>query len=89
MLILNSCRSKVEIDYPCAWDFKVIGTDPARLQEVVAGVMAGRDYLLTPSHHSSSGKYHSLTLEAVVSDEADRNRIYNTLKEHPEIKMVL
>ncbi len=89
MLILNSCQNKAEIDYPCGWEFKVIGGSSSRLTEAVAGVMAQRDYLLTPSRSSSSGKYLSFTLETVVADEGDRNAIYAALKAHPDIRMVL
>lgn len=89
MLILNSCQNKAEIEYPCAWNFKVIGIDQGRLEQAIDQVMGDRQYLLTKSRSSSGGKYLSLSLETVVEDEATRNSIYVALKKHPEVKMVL
>ena len=89
MLILNTCQKKAEIEYPCAWNFKVIGTDRGRMEQAIVQVMGDRQYLLTASRSSSGGKYHSLNLETVVEDEAARNAIYAALKEQADVKMVL
>ncbi len=89
LMILNSSPDKAEIDYPCSWNYKVIGVDAAAIQNAVATVLGGQPYILTPSRSSSGGKYHSLNLETVVESEGRRNAIYAALKSHAAVKMVL
>ncbi|MDH5298542.1 MAG: DUF493 domain-containing protein [Desulfobulbaceae bacterium] len=86
---MNDSKEQAAIDYPCAWNYKVIGIDGERLREAIATVMGSRNFLLTPSHASSGGKYLSMGLETVVEDEVTRNAIYGALKQHPDVKMVL
>ncbi|MFC1513337.1 DUF493 domain-containing protein [Thermodesulfobacteriota bacterium] len=51
--------------------------------------MGEQQYLLTHSRSSSGGKYQSMQLETVVENEDRRNGIFNALKNHAAVRMVL
>ena len=89
MMILNNSSDKADIEYPCAWNYKVIGLDAETLQSAVAMVLGEQQYLLTHSRSSSGGKYQSMHLETVVENEDRRNAIFNALKSHAAVRMVL
>jgi len=88
-MLLNSCNQKVNIEYPCAWVYKVIGPDKGIIKNAVKEVMQERQCSVTLSNKSSGGKYYSLNVEIEVYSEEDRNLNYEALKKHPDIKMVL
>lgn len=83
------CRTRPEINYPCPWLFKVIGVDRPAVAAAVAEVVGGAEHLLTYSHSSSGGKYHSFNLELVVESEAHRDRLYRELAACVVIRVVL
>ncbi|MEN8140508.1 MAG: DUF493 domain-containing protein [Thermodesulfobacteriota bacterium] len=78
-----------EINYPCPWQFVVIGSDKRALELAVAGVVAPQAHILRPSKKSSKGKYISLNLELVVESEEMRNNIFAALCQQPAIRMVI
>jgi putative lipoic acid-binding regulatory protein len=78
-----------EIDYPCLWVYKVIGEDTALLNDVIVSACAPHEVKISYSHSSSNGKYHSLNAELEVPDEKFRLNVYETLKDHPAVKIVL
>ena len=84
-----TCPEKPEIDYPCTWVYKVIGEDTVTLREVILTACAPADVDITHSHSSSKGKYHSLNATLVVETEDMRLQIYELLKTHPAVKVVL
>ena len=76
------------IDYPCLWEYKLIGlTEPAIRK--TAGEVVDVEYTLTRSNASTSGKYQSMSLKIMVADEAMREGIFRSLKAHADIIMVL
>ncbi|MCB1184038.1 DUF493 domain-containing protein [bacterium] len=86
-----------DIEYPCPWDFKVIGTCEESLRGAVRDCLAAslngdfgdREFELGLSRTSSGGKYVSLCLNLMVMDEPERNAIFASLAGHPEIRMVI
>ncbi|WP_163337942.1 DUF493 domain-containing protein [Desulfopila sp. IMCC35008] len=80
---------KPDIDYPCTWVYKVIGEDTQVLQEVIVTACAPTEVAISHSHSSSGGKYHSLNAKLTVEDEKTRLQIYELLKQHPAVKVVL
>jgi len=80
---------KPKIDYPCPWRYRVIGEDRARLQAAIASVLLERAHTLSEGNTSAKGRYVSLGLEVIVTDEDDRLRISEQLGHHPDVRMVL
>ena len=83
-------RCKVQIDYPCQWLYKVIGTDLDKLHQALVEIGGEKSSCnISFSNSSRTGKYHCLNLEMTVQSEEERNSIYLTLKAHPQVKIVL
>jgi putative lipoic acid-binding regulatory protein len=59
------------------------------LQEALKEIIDEREHKLTHSKNSKGGKYVSMNLDMLVHNEDDRNFIYQALKAHKNIKMVL
>jgi putative lipoic acid-binding regulatory protein len=84
-----NASDRPEITYPCTWTYKVIGEDRTELREVITAACSPNAVLISHSHSSSKGKYHSVNAELVVPDETVRLRIYETLKNSAAVKIVL
>lgn len=80
---------KTVIEYPCWWVYKVIGRDVNLLSSATEEVFRGRDYSVTPSRSSKRGAYHCLNVETTVESESIRFGIYEKLRLHPAVIMVL
>jgi len=93
----NESDGKTEIEYPCPWDFKIIGTSEAAMRAAVQACLdkslsrasGEREFELGTSRTSNGGKYVSLRLNLMVMDEAERNGIFSSLAGHPEIRIVI
>ena len=89
MEILNDRTEKLELQYPCDWAYKLIASEKKALEQAIHDVIEAREHKLTHSNNSKSGKYISMNLTLLVHNEDDRNFIYEALKAHSNIKMVL
>ncbi len=89
MEIINDSEQKLELEYPCNWSYKLIAGEKEALEKAVHDVILERENKLTPSKNSKGGKYVSMNLDLLVHNEDDRNFIYEALKAHNDIKMVL
>ena len=89
MEIINARDEKLELTYPCSWAYKLIAGEKEALEKAIHDVILGREHKLTHSKNSKGGKYISMNLELLVHNEDDRNFIYEALKAHQNIKMVL
>lgn len=87
--ILNDRTQKLELTYPCGWSYKLIGHEKEALQKAIHDVIIEREHKLVHSNASKTGKYVSMNLDLLVHNEDDRNFIYEALKAHQNIKMVL
>ena len=79
----------LDLEYPCRWIYKVIGPDTGEMKKAIGEIVQGCACTITPSNTSKTGKYHCLNLEMVVDDEGHRTGVYDQLREHPAIKIVL
>ena len=88
---MSSClnNKKPEINYPCLWQYKVIGTDIDELISSIKSIIGDIDHTLNESKKSSKGKYLSVNLELEVDSEKMRNSIFGKLQRHSSIKMVI
>lgn len=89
MEILNDRTEKLELTYPCSWSYKLIAGEKEALEKAIHDVIVEREHKLTHSKNSKGGKYVSMNLDLLVHNEDDRNFIYEALKAHQNIKMVL
>lgn len=89
MVNINDLKEKPELEYPCDWRYKIIGREREVLEQAVRDVICERVHKLTHSNASCSGKYISMNLDLLVHNEDERQFIYEALKAHRHIKMVL
>ena len=89
MEIINDSKKKVVLEYPCNWCYKLIATEEAALKQAIRDVIDEREHSLKHSNKSKSGKYISMSLDLLVHNEDDRTFIFDALKKHQAIKMVL
>jgi len=89
MEIINDSEKKVVIEYPCNWCYKVIASEKKALEQAIKDVIDERAHTLKSSNKSKTGKYISMNLDLLVHNEDDRTFIYEALKKHQDIKMVL
>lgn len=89
METINDSKRKVLIEYPCNWCYKVIASEKAALEQAIRDVIDEREHTITPSNKSKTGKYISMNLDLLVHNEDDRTFIFDALKKHQNIKMVL
>jgi putative lipoic acid-binding regulatory protein len=59
------------------------------IKTAIEEVLQDNRYTLEKSNTSSKGAYISVKIELVVETEDIRNSIFNDLKQHDHIKMVL
>ena len=83
----GSCKPK--IDYPCVWQYKVIGMEREAVLAAISEHLGDAPYSLADSRKSSGGKYISMTLELTVYSDYHRLRLYQVLGDHPDVKVVL
>jgi uncharacterized protein len=86
---MRKLNGKPVMDYPCSWGYKVIGTDDTGLRGAIAAIMQDIPHSVTPSNRSASGKYICLNIEMLVMSEDQRLTIYEGLRSHPAVKIVL
>ena len=89
MISFKKISGRPVIEYPCRWIYKVIGKDFTRVRQAISEVITDRKYSVDNSNSSSKGAYVSVKIELVVETEDIRNLIFNKLKQHQNIKMVL
>ena len=81
---------KPQIDYPCEWDYTLIGLSEDRLRRAAAEVVGkGLPQTCEPSRRSAGGKYCSLTLRVRVENESQRVGLHEALCRHRDVVMVL
>jgi putative lipoic acid-binding regulatory protein len=88
-MILDSNSQKPNIDYPCEWNYKVIGTDVEEIIKVIEDAVKGMEYEINSSNVSSKGNYFSLNLKVFVTSEAIRDIIFAKIEASEFVKMVL
>lgn len=89
MEIINDSKEKLELTYPTTWSYKLISLSKEQIQEAIHEVILEREHNLAHSNASKTGKYVSMNLDLLVHNEDDRNFIYEALKKHQNIKMIL
>lgn len=86
---MNSNDCKPNIDYPCLWQYRLIGEDRSAILEAIQITVDMNRCVITEGNTSSGGRYLSLNLEITVGNEAERLRLYQVFSDHPAIRVVL
>ena len=81
-------QEKPLIQYPCEWQYQIIGPNEEQIRAAVAEIVTA-PFTLTATHTSRTGKYHSLRLLTMVASEEVRTSIYLALSRHPSVKVVM
>lgn len=88
-MILDSNSKKPIVNYPCNWDYKIIGTNVDEIIKEIEKIVEGMDYEITSSKVSSKENYFSLNLKVFVISEIIRDIIFAKLGANEFVKMVL
>ena len=82
-------KQKLQLKYPCLWVYKIIGPDADEMKRAVAEIIRDRVYKISHSRSSEKSKYHCLNIELSVESESHRTTLYEALKAHRAVKIVL
>jgi uncharacterized protein len=82
-------KRKVQLEYPCPWIYKIIGVDENEMRLAVAEIICDRTYKISHSRSSETAKYHCLNVELSVESESHRTALYEALKAHRAVKIIL
>lgn len=82
-------EEKLQITYPCAWTYKIIGVDQRAMESAVGEIIQDRPCSIAVSRRSEKGKYLSLNVDVTVESESHRQTLYESLKSHRAIKLIL
>lgn len=80
---------KPHIDYPCAWEYRLIGEDEERMRAAVAEILGEARYMLTLANRSQRARYCSLQLSLEVLDETQRLDTFERLRRNAAVRYVL
>ena len=85
----QDCGCKPEIDYPCLWQFRLIGEERTAMIEAITTLVGLTEDLIEDANVSSTGRYLSLKIELLLHGDEERLATYRLLAGHPAIRMVL
>ena len=82
-------KQNLQLEYPCPWVYKIIGPDKDKMHSAVAEIIRNCKYKISLSRTSNTAKYVCLNVELTVESESQRTALYEALKAHQAINMVL
>lgn len=85
---MNLDLQKPHINYPCEWEYKIVGENEEAIRNLVFEIMP-RQYHIQRGRLSSGGKFMSMYVRLEVQDENERNALFHALSTHNEVRMVL
>jgi uncharacterized protein len=88
-VILNEIEEKLELEYPCKWEYKLIGKEEEGIRRMAVEIAEGKAFSLNVSNKSSTGKFVSITLEILVYNDDERVYIYESLRKSKHILYIL
>ena len=83
------CKAKVQLQYPCRWQYKVITIDHQRDSERIVAMLQDCWCDISPSNSSRTGRYTCLNVEVEVGSEQQRDALFQALKDLETVKVVL
>ncbi|RUM63724.1 MAG: DUF493 domain-containing protein [Sulfurospirillum sp.] len=86
---VNLEDKKLELTYPCNWDYKVIVHKDCDIHDITKCVFGEREHKVQKSNKSKSDKYHSYKVSTLVHNDDDRKEIFEQLRKDENVKIVL
>ena len=86
---MNLNDKKLELEYPCNWDYKVIIHKECDIHDIAKCVFGDREHTVTESNKSKSEKYQSYNVRTLVHNDDDRKELFEQFKKDKNVKMVL
>jgi putative lipoic acid-binding regulatory protein len=87
--VVNLNDKKLELEYPCNWDYKVIVHKECDIHDIAKCLFGEREHKVTKSKKSKGDKYRSYNVSTLVHNDDDRKEIFEQLKKDENVKMVL
>ncbi|WP_104748105.1 DUF493 domain-containing protein [Helicobacter cetorum] len=89
MSLDNTETNKPKIDYPCLWDYRIImnTNDESLLKELLKTYQ--RPFKLELKNTSKTGKFYSFNVSIEVSNELERNEIFQKISNEKYVIQVL
>jgi len=88
-VIIGNSGKRPTINYPCEWDYRIIGNDVEKMLSAIDYAANGLKYEVKPSNVSKNGKYFSINMKLTVSSEEERNIIFQNLDNHENVMIVI
>ena len=86
---MNLNGKKAKIDYPCQWQYKLIGRFEELIRDDVKKILKNKEHTLEVSNKSKKGKFISLNLFVKVHNEEERINTFNQLNKSQVIMQIL
>jgi len=86
---LSAIEKKLELEYPCKWEYKLIGKEEDGIKKMALDIVGEKPFTLNVSNKSSSGKFVSVTLEVLIYNDDERVYIYEELRKSKHILYIL
>jgi uncharacterized protein len=80
---------KPSITYPCTWSYRLIGEDSELIIKEIPPKMGSIKHEISEANRSKQGKYVSINIDAIVSDDNERLSVVLLLQSIPTVKMVI
>lgn len=81
-------KTEPEISYPALWQYCIIGQSEKELLEAAFSAF-DVEFSHERGNKSTSGKYQSLKIQAIVRSKAHKDELFAALKKDNRIKFVL
>ena len=82
-------QQRPEINYPTRWTYVVVGEGEADLMEHIGRTMGDAEHVKNTSRTSTGGRYVSIEVSVVVTDEEQRLVLFRALGAHPAVRVVI
>ena len=87
--MVNLDEHQVIIEYPAHWNYKVVGRDKFALKKVINEAIFEKEYTITQSKASKTGKFVSLNVDVLVHSDEERKATYELLTKLEGILQVI
>ena len=82
-------NKKLELEYPCNWDYKVIINTHCHIKHITKNVLGERIYKISQSNNSKDKTYVSYKISLLVHSDEVRIALFQEFKKEDCVKIVL